>query len=62
VQEADLRQKYEAEIGGPPTEVDRQALEIELLKGTWKHAPWPRSETTSIVTGPVASRSVGGAS
>ena len=42
--------------------VGRQALEIELLKGALKHAPRPRSANTSVVTGPVASPSAGGAS
>lgn len=42
--------------------VGRQALEIELLKGALKHAPPQKNETTSVVTGPVASRSAGGAS
>jgi transposase len=62
VQAADLLQEYEAKIAALERMVGRQALEIELLKGVLKHAPQPRSATTSIVTGPVASRSVGGAS
>jgi transposase-like protein len=62
VQAADLLQEYEAKIAALERMVGRQALEIELLKGALKHAPRPRSGTTSIVTGPVASRSVGGAS
>ena len=39
--------------------VDRQALEIELLKGALKHAPRPRSATISVITGPAASPSAG---
>jgi transposase len=63
VQAADLLQEYEAKIAALERMVGRQALEIELLKGALKHAPpRPRSATTSIVTGPVASRSAGGAS
>ena len=35
----------------------RQALEIEFLKGALKSAPRPRSASTSVITGPVASPS-----
>ena len=62
VQAADLLQEYEANIAALERMVGRQALEIELLKGALKHAPRPRSASTSVVTGPVASRSAGGAS
>jgi transposase len=41
--------------------VGRQALEIELLKGALKQAPRPKSGSISVVTGPVASPSGGGA-
>ena len=37
--------------------VGRQALEIEFLKGALKSAPRPRSVSTSVITGPVASPS-----
>jgi len=37
--------------------VGRQALEIEFLKGALKHAPRPRSATTSVVTSPAPSPS-----
>ena len=57
VQAADLIQEYEAKIAALERMVGRQALEIELLKGALKHAPRPRSATTSVVTGPVASPS-----
>ena len=60
VQAADLIQEYEARIAALERMVGRQALEIELLKGALKHAPRPRSATTSVVTGPVASRSARG--
>jgi transposase-like protein len=62
VQAADLIQEYEAKIAALERMVGRQTLEIELLKGALKHAPQPKSGTTSVVTGPVASRSAGGAS
>lgn len=62
VQAADLIQEYEARIAALERMVGRQALELELLKGALKHAPRPRSATTSIVTGPAASRSAGDAS
>ena len=62
VQAADLIQEYEARIAALERMVGRQALELELLKGALKHAPRPKSATTSIVTGPAASRSAGDAS
>ena len=55
VQAADLIQEYEAKIAALERMVGRQALEIEFLKGALKHAPRPRSGTTSVVTGPAAS-------
>lgn len=60
-QAADLIQEYEAKIAALERMVGRQALELELLKGALKHAPRPRSGTTSVVTGPVASPSAEGA-
>ena len=62
MQAADLMQEYKAKIAALERLVGRQALEIELLKGALKHAPRPKSASTSVVTGPVASPSVGGAS
>jgi len=62
VQAADLIQEYEAKIAALERMVGRQALELELLKGALKHAPWLRSATTSVVTGPVTSRSAEGVS
>jgi len=62
VQAADLLQEYEAKIAALERLVGRQALELELLKGALKHAPRPRSVTTSVVTGPAASASAEGAS
>jgi transposase len=62
VQAADLIQEYEAKIAALERMVGRQALEIELLKGALKHAPRPRSVTTSVVTGPAPSPSKEGVS
>jgi transposase-like protein len=62
VQAADLMQEYEAKIAALERLVGRQALEIELLKGALKHAPRPKSATTSVVIGPAASPSDGRAS
>ena len=56
-QAADLIQEYEAKIVALERMVGRQALEIEFLKGALKNAPRPRNATTSVVSGPVASRS-----
>ena len=61
-QAADLIQEYEARIAALERMVGRQALELELLKGALKRAPRPKSATTSVVTGPPASASPGGAS
>jgi transposase-like protein len=61
VQTADLLQEYEARTAALERMVGRQALEIELLKGALKQAPRPKSATTSVVTGPVASPPAGGA-
>src|SRR3954452_9486774 len=61
-QAADLIQEYEAKIAALERLIGRQALELELLKGALKHAPRPISATTSVVTGPAASRSAGDAS
>ena len=37
--------------------VGRQALELEFLKGASRNAPRPRSATTSVISGPLASPS-----
>ena len=57
VQAADLLQEYEAKIAALERMVGRQALEIEFLKGALKNVPRTRSETTSVIVGPVASLS-----
>ena len=54
---ADLLQDYEAKIAALERMVGRQALEIEFLKGALKNAPRPRSASTSVISGPVASPS-----
>ena len=56
-QAADLLQRYEAKIAALERMVGRLALEIEFLKGALKSAPRPRSVSTSVITGPVASPS-----
>ena len=60
-QAADLIQEYEAKIAALERLVGRQALELEPLKGALKHAPRPKGVNTSVVTGPLASPSPGGA-
>ena len=54
---ADLLQEYEAKIAALERMVGRQALEIEFLKGALRNTPRPRSATTSVITGPLASPS-----
>ena len=56
-QAADLIQSYEARIAALERLVGKQALELEFLKGALKSKPRPRSETTSVVTGPAPSQS-----
>jgi transposase len=62
VQAADLILEYEAKIAALERLVGRQALELELLKGALKNAPRPKNVSTSVITGPLASPSAGGAS
>ena len=54
---ADLLQEYEVKIAAPERMVGRQPLELEFLKGALRNAPRPRSASTSVITGPVASPS-----
>ena len=56
-QAADLLQEYEAKIAALERLAGKQALEIEFLKGVLRSAPRPRSATTSVITGPMASPS-----
>jgi len=55
VRAADLLQEYEAKIAALERMVGRQALEIEFLKGASRSTQRPRSATTSVIAGPVAS-------
>jgi len=57
VQAANLLPEYEAKIAALERMVGRQALEIEFLKGGLKNAQQRKSETTSVLAGPVASPS-----
>ena len=59
--EADLIPEYEARIAALERMVGRQALEIEFLKGARRNGRSPRNAPTSVITGPTASRSDGGA-
>jgi transposase len=52
---ADLINGYEARIAALERLVGKQALEIDFLKGALKHAPRPRSASTSVITGPAIS-------
>ena len=61
VQAADLMQEYEAKIAALERLVGRQGLETELPKEALKHAPRPKRASTSVVAGPVAPPSAGGA-
>lgn len=54
---ADLVQEYEARIAALERLVGRQALELEFLKGALRSTARPRSATTSVITGPLESRS-----
>ncbi len=54
---ANLLQEYEAKTAALERMVGRQALEIEFLKGALNSARRPRSETTSVIAGPMVSPS-----
>ena len=58
---AELLGEYETRIAALERLVGRQALEIEFLKGAQKNAPSPRSGPISVMSGPAASPSNGGA-
>jgi hypothetical protein len=53
---ADIVQTQEARIAALERLVGKLALENEFLKGASRDAPRPKSESTSVVAGPVASR------
>ena len=59
---AELVSAYERKIGALERLVGRQALEIEFLKGALRARPSPRSAPISVISGPLASPSSGGAS
>src|SRR5436190_13940936 len=52
---ADIVQTQEARIAALERLVGKLALENEFLKGASRDAPRPRSETTSVIAGPVVS-------
>src|ERR1700751_4453825 len=54
-QAADLLQEYDAKIAALERLAGKQAHEIGVLKGARQSAPRPRSATTSVITGPMAS-------
>jgi transposase-like protein len=54
---ADIVQTREARIAALERLVGKLALENEFLKGASRHAPQPTGATTSVVAGPVVSRS-----
>ena len=53
---ADIVQTQEARIAALERLVGKLALENEFLKGASRDAPRPKSESTYVVAGPVASR------
>lgn len=59
--EAELIPEYEARIAALERLVGRQTLEIEFLKTARMRKASASSESSSIVTGPLGSRSDGGA-
>ena len=54
---ADVLADYEARIAALERLVGKLALENEFLKGASRDALRPRSETMSVIAGPVVSRS-----
>jgi transposase len=54
---ASILQEYEARIGALERLVGKLALENEFLKGASRHVRQPTSGTTSVIAGPVVSRS-----
>ena len=55
---AEMVQTQEARIAALERLVGKLVLENEFLKGASRDAARPRSEITSVVAGPVASRSL----
>jgi transposase len=58
---ADTLQEFEAKVAALEQLVGRQALEIEFLKRAVRSARSPSGASTSVITGPPASASRGGA-
>jgi transposase len=54
---ASILQECKARIGALERRVGKLALENEFLKGASRHVRQPTSATTSVVSGPVVSRS-----
>ena len=54
---AEMVQTQEARIAALERLVGKLVLENEFLKGASRDAARPRGETTSVITGPVVSRS-----
>jgi transposase-like protein len=54
---ASILQEYEARIGALERLVGKLVLENEFLKGASRHVRQPTSVTTSVIAGPVVSRS-----
>ncbi len=54
---ASILQEYEARIGALERLVGRLTLENEFLKGASRQPRQPASGTTSVISGPVVSRS-----
>ena len=59
---ASILQEYEARIGALERLVGKLALENEFLKGASRHVRQPTSATTSVIAGPMVSRSLKDAS
>ena len=53
---ADIVQAQEARIAALERLVGKLVLENEFLKGASRDAPRPRSETMSVIAGPIGSR------
>ena len=60
--EEELLPEHETRIAALERLVGHQALELEFLKATRAPARSQRNRSTSVITGPPASRSDGGAS
>ncbi|MDH3379961.1 MAG: transposase [Gammaproteobacteria bacterium] len=59
--EASMIDEYEAKIAALECKVGQLTMEIDLLKKTPRRQPEPTSEASSVVSGPMAVPSAGGA-